>query len=547
MTDKWVVKQARRLALHEKFSAKLTERIDELGQGWLAVHNKPSSFTLEHPFYRQVHSLAGAAGSFGYTSLGVCARELEQILLEFTEGLYPDEDFAEQVNATLEELRKLAASGADTDYSSNLLTGHTSSEELDDQPLLYILEDDAELAEELCNQLVLFGYQACAFDSDEAILAAHKHQSAAALIIDIGLQDGALHGTEIAPQLQSSGAVKAPLIFISRRDDWQARLAALRAGADAYFTKPLDFTQLVEVLERLLKRYHHDPYRVLIVDDDPLLAGHYASVLREARMDTIELNDPAGLLDVLPEEKPDIILMDLYMPSCTGIEAAQIIRQQPLYQGLPIIFLSTETGVKQQLNALRLGGDEFLQKPISDAHLVEAVSIRADRFRTLKNLMDRDGMTGLLNHINFKLALEREISLSRRRHAQLTVAMIDIDHFKKINDRFGHPTGDRIIKVTAWLLKQSLRETDIIARYGGEEFAVILPDTTIMDALGLVETIRGKLAETVFTRGDASFHVTLSGGIAGLTDRNDVDALIAAADDALYEAKQTGRDRVVTI
>ncbi len=545
MTDKQAAKQAKRRALQEKFSAKLTERVEEIDLSWQAVSHRPGSLGLEHPFYRQVHSLAGAAGTFGYTGLGVCAREIEQILLEFTEGHHPDDRFIEQISTALEELRNLAARGADSDYSSNRIPGYMSTGKAGDQPLVYILEDDTELASELSNQLALFGYKARPFDSDEAILTAHQHQPADALIIDIVLPEGDLHGTEIAPRLQSAGAVHAPLIFISRRADWQARLAALRAGADAYFTKPLDLTQLVETLEQLLERQHYDPYRILIVDDDPLLAGHYATVLREADMETFELNDPAQLLEVLPEEKPDIILMDLYMPGCTGIEAAQIIRQQPIYQGLPIIFLSTETGVKQQLDALRLGGDEFLQKPISDAHLVEAVSIRAARFRTLKNLMVRDGMTGLLNHINFKLALEREVSLATRRHSQLTVVMIDIDHFKQINDRFGHPTGDRVIKTIAWLLKQRLRNTDIIARYGGEEFAVILPDTSITDARDLIDNIRDQFSGIVFTHDEASFHVALSGGIAGLEARHDADALIAAADEALYEAKQTGRNQVI--
>ncbi|MFA5083481.1 MAG: diguanylate cyclase, partial [Hydrogenophilaceae bacterium] len=237
--------------------------------------------------------------------------------------------------------------------------------------------------------------------------------------------------------------------------------------------------------------------------------------------------------------------MDLYMPGCTGIEAAQVIRQNPAYLNIPIVYLSAETDLAQQMAALRVGGDDFLNKTISDDHLLDAVAIRVERFRTLSNLMGRDSLTGLHNHIALKLALESELEHAQRVHATTVFAMLDIDHFKSVNDRFGHPVGDAVIKSLARLLTQRLRKSDIVGRYGGEEFAVILRDTDPARALALLDELRTRFAEVAHSHGGQTFNASFSAGIAHAPPHRGMEALIAAADQALYRAKADGRNRVV--
>lgn len=341
-------------------------------------------------------------------------------------------------------------------------------------------------------------------------------------------------------------AKRVPLACIASGGDIQARLAAVRMGCHAYFTRPLDMTSVLDTLDRLTAPAQAEAGRVLIVDDSPALAAFYAAHLLEAGFVAQVINDPLKTLEALDERPPELILLDMNMPGASGAEIAKVIRQQDAYLSIPIVFLSAESDVGRQREAMSLGGDEFLQKPIEPAHLISAVRSRVIRYRALRALMVRDSLTGLLNHTSFKERLRAEAARAKRQGKPLSVALIDIDFFKKVNDSYGHPAGDRVIKNLSRLLKQRLRGADVIGRYGGEEFAVALPDTGIETALHVLDNIRERFAGIVQHAGDKTFQVTLSAGIAQHADYSDGEALIQAADEALYAAKHGGRNQVCT-
>ncbi|MFT6914365.1 MAG: PleD family two-component response regulator [Motiliproteus sp.] len=163
------------------------------------------------------------------------------------------------------------------------------------------------------------------------------------------------------------------------------------------------------------------------------------------------------------------------MPECDGMELSKIIRQIGAYISVPIVFLSSEEDQEKQLLAMSLDGDDFLSKPIKPWHLVSAVASRAKRARTMRALAEKDSLTGLFNHTKIKERLQAELSRAKRNHEPLAYAMLDIDNFKHVNDTYGHPAGDRVLKSIAIMLKQRLRKYDVIGCYGGEEFVVILP------------------------------------------------------------------------
>jgi diguanylate cyclase (GGDEF)-like protein len=236
------------------------------------------------------------------------------------------------------------------------------------------------------------------------------------------------------------------------------------------------------------------------------------------------------------------------MPQCSGIELAQVIRQQDPFVSIPIVFLSAEDDTDKQLIAMSGGGDDFLTKPISAHHLISAVIARAIRSRTLRSEMIEDSLTGLLNHTRILEQLDLEIVRSKRNASPLSFAMIDIDHFKTINDSHGHPVGDRVIKGLARLLKQRLRKMDSIGRYGGEEFAIIFPQTEGKELLNKLEEIRRGFSKLLHRSADPliEFSATFSIGLAQLTDTiNTVDKMVQAADKALYMAKEQGRNCTV--
>jgi diguanylate cyclase (GGDEF)-like protein len=286
---------------------------------------------------------------------------------------------------------------------------------------------------------------------------------------------------------------------------------------------------------------------VLIVDEDQEQVAYYALILQQAGMITSVATDPAQIMSILVESKPDLILMDIYMRGCSGMELTRLLRQHEAFTTLPVVFLTFESSSDRRLQAIREGGDDFLIKPIKADDLIAIVKIRAERYRSIRYHMERDSLTGLLNHSNLKEQLRREVIRCERTGVDLSFAMIDADHFKQVNDTYGHLTGDRVLKSLAGMLQDRLRRTDIIGRYGGEEFGVILLNTAAEKAHDIMNEIREKFAALDHHAGSESFKMTFSCGIASFPRSSTAEELTSRADDALYAAKEAGRNRVIHI
>ena len=213
------------------------------------------------------------------------------------------------------------------------------------------------------------------------------------------------------------------------------------------------------------------------------------------------------------------------------------------YASLPIVHLSGESDIGKQVEALRLGGDQFIIKPFNPVLLAAVVKTRIERFRETQRSTRLDGLTGLLNHTAAKSQLKQLVSRLAP-GCSLTVAMIDIDRFKSINDTYGHPVGDLVIRGLAWLLKGRLRASDLIGRYGGEEFLIALPDVTPAKAAQVIDRIREDFSSLPHAHANGSIFATFSAGVASFPDFARADEITEAADYALLAAKQRGRNRV---
>jgi diguanylate cyclase (GGDEF)-like protein len=301
---------------------------------------------------------------------------------------------------------------------------------------------------------------------------------------------------------------------------------------------------MVETLDQLTTTDETEPYRILIVEDDPDLADFNALLLEHAGALVQVVHDPLKVMEPLTNFRPDLMLMDINLKGCSGIELASVVRQNDDFMQIPIVFLSAEKSFSRRLLALHSGGNDFLTKPVKPDVLVSSVMARAKRARVLASLISRDSMTGLANHSKIKEQLESEVNRAERDGLPLTFAMVDIDHFKKVNDTYGHWTGDVVIKTISQMLRQRLRKTDIVGRYGGEEFAVILPNTDLTAAERVLDEIRKGFANIRHVSDDQEFFVTFSCGIAGCPPVTDPAELTKAADDALYTAKKRGRNQV---
>ncbi len=412
---------------------------------------------------------------------------------------------------------------------------------------ILLVDNDPDEIQRLTQQLSPFGYSV---ENCEKIADIGDRISAlkpAVLLVRVDRDPLQGHGTaiEAVSKLFNSGIYKTPTIFLADDYDMKTRLESIRVGAKAFFVRPFSPMDLVDALDLLTEPQEEEPFRVLIVDDDERISEFYTTVLEHAGMQAMALADPMKVLDALSDFRPELVLMDQYMPEIEGRELGAVIRQETAFLSIPIVFLSAENDPDKQLELMRIGADEFLTKPISPERLVSAVSIRAEGFRRLRSMMLRDSLTGLLNHTTTKEQLSIELSRMRRSGLSLAFALIDLDHFKSVNDTYGHPIGDQVLKTMSNMLKQRLRMTDIIGRYGGEEFAVALPDVSPSNAMVVLDKVREAFAQIQQIHSGGEFTVTLSCGVAMFPDFDDVPSLTEAADQALYEAKSKGRNRIV--
>lgn len=409
------------------------------------------------------------------------------------------------------------------------------------QSLIYLVTSNQQQATELTAQLALFDFTVRAFSRQSALLAAMHSTAPFALLVDeSGLEDASLD--QVIPLTKRLS--KGPLLYLTEPLSIVRQLEMMRSGITDFIPKPFDVQQLIDRLDHMLELSQESPFRALIVDDSESVTKWVGSTLSNAGMKVKTLSNPLDVFLPLERFKPDIILMDVYMPQCTGDEIARVIRQNPHYDSIPIVFLSTETSRGRQLMARSMGGDDFLVKTIEPDELVAAVSITAERYRRLRHWMTRDSLTGLLNHTNLTDQLERLVQRAHREKLQLSFAMVDIDHFKQVNDNFGHSVGDRVIKSLARLLRQSMSNPDAVGRYGGEEFAIIFDELSLIRSAQKLDEMRSRFAALELQRGDGFFHATFSAGVARLEPGMNASQLIDAADDAMYRAKEAGRNQV---
>ncbi len=409
---------------------------------------------------------------------------------------------------------------------------------------IYLALINEENAQRITRQLEFFGFRALHFKDPEDLIHATHLDKPETIVIDVNFGGAKHQGIQTIQKIQATLETAIPIIFTSDElDDIQTRLMASRCGGEEYFFKAVDPGQLIERIEQYTHAGPQDPYRVLVVDDSRSQAKYVENVLTKAGIIPCVITDPMQILISIDTFGPEIVILDMYMPGCTGMELARVIRQQDRYHSVPIIYLSAEDDVNKQLHAMSLGGDDFLTKPINPRHLTATIHNRGRRARSLLALMIRDSLTGLYNHTHTLHLLETEIGKAHQKGHGLAFAMLDIDYFKKINDTYGHPIGDRVLKSLAMFLKQRLRKTDHIGRYGGEEFAIVLPNISETDARNILNEIRERFSQLVQPVGDREFFVTFSCGVAMLAENN-AQELCEKADKALYEGKHGGRNQV---
>ncbi len=531
-------------ALATSFVQQLPEKANEIDSLWHALEKHWNQDTLQN-LHRLLHNLVDESKTFGHSELSLLSSSVEQLFKNALQtDVPPDGAHVKTIQQQLGELKQRLK------QSTPIKTVEEYSKQADKvnsqaSGTIFVVEDDVEAAQELALQLRYYGYEVEVFNHLEKFRAAIQSCAGEIVLMDVEFPEDEMGGIHFMEQAQRELKQQAKVIFISVHDTLSYRLGAIRAGGVAYFTKPINSAELIDQIDVMTASQVQEPFRILIVEDSSISMAYYSSVLEQAEMQIKSLEDPMKLLDVLNSFSPDLILMDLYLPGCNGIELSKVVRQIDGFQNIPIVHLVNANDLNTQSEVMNLRGSDFLLKPISPTQLVAAITSRVSRMRSLHSLMILDGPTGLLNHTAIKEELAREVIRSNRLNTPLSFATIDVDCFKKLNDNYGYAAGDRVVKSLARLLKQRLRETDVVGRYGGDEFSVILNDTDAASAAKVIDEIRSVFNRSMHLSQDDEFFVSFSCGIADLAHFSDVTGLTEAAERAMFQVKQRGRNKVV--
>lgn len=298
---------------------------------------------------------------------------------------------------------------------------------------------------------------------------------------------------------------------------------------------------------------------IVVADDDRVTREYVAGFLRGHGYEVTAVDNGQKVLELCHEGDIALVVLDVIMEPISGIDTCRMLKSSTAQRGtfIPVLLLTARTDIDSRVEGLRIGADDYVCKPFDERELLARVEamlrikqmhddVNAARDR-LERLAIRDDLTGLYNYRYLQSRLSEEYKRAERYREPLSCAMLDIDHFKTFNDRYGHDVGDRILRCVAERLVEAVREVDVVARYGGEEFLLVLPSTHLSGALTVAERVWRSIGERPFDIVPGKTErITISIGVALYPSRavNSRDALLKAADRALYRAKDDGRDRI---
>ena len=295
--------------------------------------------------------------------------------------------------------------------------------------------------------------------------------------------------------------------------------------------------------------------RILIADDDTLSRHLLERQLRAWAYEVVAVHDGADAWEHLNSpDSPRLAVLDWVMPGLDGLELCERVRAQGQEPYIYVVLLTAKHRREDIVAGLDAGADDYVTKPFNGPELkvrlraatssVWSETIRAAARESLRYQASHDPLTGTRNRAATNQTLDREVTRGARSGQGVAAVMIDLDHFKLVNDTYGHPAGDAVLREAVCRISSAIRPHDVLGRYGGEEFLVVLPECTLAEAAAIGERIRAVLAAKPMSVGRFAIDVTASVGVAVTSGEAEAQRLVAAADAALYNAKRGGRNRV---
>jgi len=480
------------------------------------------------------HRLAGSGGSYGLPRVTEVARAAEQRIETAPKPTPQDADIFEQALVDLK---------AAFDASSELVGMPAPAARLPGfgyRAILLMLP--GPVRNEVERSLGEVGFVVTIHETDMDPWSVPPSERPDLVVIDTELGENPL---ALARYWAAATPDRPRAVVLADRAERYDRLRTAAAGVDAVFG-PAMLPRGLAQYARALATIGAPPAHVVVVEDDPSQAQLFATWLGQINARVSICGSAQVARDTLANETPDLVLLDVDLPDVDGYALARLMRQDPRLALVPIVFLTARQSVADELEGLRAGGDDFLAKPIDRSHLTQVVLTRTERGRRIRELVHRDGLTGVLNHATLMAELDHAIAFASRHGEPICFLMCDLDHFKRVNDTYGHLMGDQVLMHVARVFRGCIRGSDLIGRYGGEEFGIILRRCPPANGMAIAEKLRRALEDApIKSRGGPDIQMRVSIGVATFPGSGQSAADVAtAADQALYRAKSAGRNRV---
>jgi diguanylate cyclase (GGDEF)-like protein len=522
------------------------DRLAVVRQALIALQTGTLTVLQKRQAQQEAHTLIGSLGSFGLDEASRKCRQLFQWLQqdslnqnEVEAGIQCVADVQAQMEAYTDQVNAV--------YPR--LPGSVAATVL-------IVDEDPTLSVQLVVEAIGQGMHpqtALTIDQARQQLAQHLPD---VILLDLNVANSPVQGIGFLAELHLNYA-HLPVIIFTTQDELTVRIQAARLGCQRFLSKSIAPSQAIAAVAQVLQQANQSAGRLLIVDDDPSFLELMHRLLAPHGYQITLLDQPQQFWQILEQITPDLVILDIVLDNqepdsalspINGIDLCQVMRNDPRWTRLPILLLSAAADPETIQRGFAAQADDFLRKPVVVAELLTRIQTRLEQ-RTLWKQSDVDELTGVSLRRKTLQDLTRLFYLAKRQQQALSIAILDIDHFKQVNDRYGHTMGDRVLAYFGSLLLDSFRTEDVVGRWGGEEFIVGMYSMTKLAAIKRIEQILQRLRQHIFTAIDGTpFCITFSAGIAELTNGGeDWQNLYQQVDIALYQAKSQGRNRIVVV
>jgi diguanylate cyclase (GGDEF)-like protein len=515
----------------------MLERVDLLDTASIALADGRLEPALRLRAEAAAHKLAGSLGTFGLHSGSRFAREMEEFLRnDSMRDEAQGRRFSQLAAALRAEIER---------WSAHESPHGEGSRESARGPLL-LVEGEADLAAQLVEQAAARGWRWESVTGVAAARSAMAGSNPVAVLVDTANADEAGETLSFLREISEQPSAP-PLLILSAGGNLMDRVEVVRLGGRGFFPRGLPPGEIVEAALAALERATSSSARVLAVDDDPAVLEILARLVESTGIRFTGLGDPLRFWDELQGSPPDLLILDIEMPSVSGIELCRVMRNDPRWAATPVIFLTahTEPGVVERV--FDSGADDFVAKPIVGPELVARILNRLERTRLLRNAADLDPLSGLANRVKFRRAFGDLLRLADRHGQPVGLALLSADGLDRINEERGTAVGDELVRQLGSHLRHEFRSEEIAARRGGNEFCVGIYGLDRPGTLRRVQEVARGFEQRNFGGGPQDqFQVTLSGGVAVYPeDGSDLDGLLRAASEARLRACEAGGDRLL--